>query len=563
MEEGNSSNKNNLTSSMKNKSRVSKLATGRPPLHPSSLTNAAAPRRRREQDQHIPISNIIRVMRQILPASANICDEAKETIQECISKFINHITEEANKIRSEEQRKVLTADDIVAAMFKKRFESYADLLSTYLYRYREAEGKDDFIQVLRLRLLRPDAGMVPPPVMADPYFYPHDVGTVNSTMTNFDAGSSSFGSTFNSLMPNFDAGSSSFGSTFNSTMPNFDAGSSSFGSTVNSTMTNFDAGSSSCGSTVNSTMMNFDAESFGSTFNSTMTKFDVGSSSFGSTVNSTMTNFDAGSSSYGSTVNSTMTNFDAGSSSFGKTVNSTMTNFDAGSSSFGSTFNSTMMNFDAGSSCNSIGGGCNEYDGHWYGVTGIGGGRRSEYTGQGYDSTINPMMTNFVGSYNNNFGGYTGQGYDSTINPMADIDGGHGMVDISGCHGESVNQRYGDGLVVIGGGSGQYADHGYGVDIGGGGAGENVDQGYASTTNNSMMSFGVLEIANQNEDFKEMLVRQNMDLWSRRNDKIFNGKELLHHMIIERVQKLVEDCVKYLAKIYGAVGMRRKRSPKV
>ncbi|XP_021768340.1 nuclear transcription factor Y subunit B-6-like [Chenopodium quinoa] len=89
---------------------------------------------------------MIRVMRQILPSNAKITDEAKETIQECISKFINYISEEANEIRKVEQRKV-------------------------------PEGKDDYIQALRMRLfrpiaVRPGAAIVPPPIMADPYFYP-------------------------------------------------------------------------------------------------------------------------------------------------------------------------------------------------------------------------------------------------------------------------------------------------------------------------------------------------------------------------------------------------------
>uniref|UniRef100_A0A803NDD7 Transcription factor CBF/NF-Y/archaeal histone domain-containing protein n=1 Tax=Chenopodium quinoa TaxID=63459 RepID=A0A803NDD7_CHEQI len=416
--------------------------SGRPPRHPSSSTNEVAPRRRERDQHHIPISNVIRVMRQILPASAKITDDAKETIQECISKFIAHISEEANKIRTEELRKVVTADDIVAAMSKKGFEYYADVLSTYLYRYREAEGKDDFTRVLRMRLSRPivvgpDAGKVPPPVMADPYFYPHHGVSIGG-------GGGGHGQYVNQGYA-----------------PGTGGGHDGYGMAVIG-----------------------------------------GGDEFVNHV-------------YGNTIDSTMMNFDAGSSSYGSTVNSTMMNFDAGSSSYGSTVNGTMMNFHVGSSCNNIGGGCNEYDGHWYGETGIGGGH-SEYAGQGYDSTINPMMNpNFVGSYNNNdFGGGRGI-YDDHRYGVSNIGGnadhGYGMVDISGGHGESVNQRYGDGVAGIGGASGQYADRGYGVDIGGGGGvGEIVDQGYASTINNTMMNdFSVLESSSYNYIDNNVLLEYN------------------------------------------------------
>ncbi|XP_021731357.1 nuclear transcription factor Y subunit B-6-like [Chenopodium quinoa] len=145
---------------------------GRPPLHPSSTNN------HREQE-YIPIANVIRVMRQVLPSNGQITDEAKETIQECISKFINYVSKEANEIRKVEQRKVISANDLVAAMSRLKLGHYAEPLLTYLNRYREVEGTDDFIQALRMRLFRPIAvrpgvAIVPPPVMADPYFNPHE-----------------------------------------------------------------------------------------------------------------------------------------------------------------------------------------------------------------------------------------------------------------------------------------------------------------------------------------------------------------------------------------------------
>uniref|UniRef100_A0A803MBA6 Transcription factor CBF/NF-Y/archaeal histone domain-containing protein n=1 Tax=Chenopodium quinoa TaxID=63459 RepID=A0A803MBA6_CHEQI len=90
-------------------------------------------------------------MRQVLPSNGQITDEAKETIQECISKFINYVSKEANEIRKVEQRKVISANDLVAAMSRLKLGHYAEPLLTYLNRYREVEGTDDFIQALRMR----------------------------------------------------------------------------------------------------------------------------------------------------------------------------------------------------------------------------------------------------------------------------------------------------------------------------------------------------------------------------------------------------------------------------
>ncbi|GFS45656.1 nuclear factor Y, subunit B6 [Actinidia rufa] len=39
----------------------------------------------REQDRFMPIANVIRIMRKILPPHAKISDDSKEIIQECVS----------------------------------------------------------------------------------------------------------------------------------------------------------------------------------------------------------------------------------------------------------------------------------------------------------------------------------------------------------------------------------------------------------------------------------------------------------------------------------------------
>ncbi|RWR83384.1 transcription factor LEC1 [Cinnamomum micranthum f. kanehirae] len=94
----------------------------------------------REQDRFMPIANVIRIMRKVLPTHAKISDDAKETIQECVSEYISFITSEANDKCQREQRKTITAEDVLWAMSKLGFDDYIEPLTAYLHRYRELEG---------------------------------------------------------------------------------------------------------------------------------------------------------------------------------------------------------------------------------------------------------------------------------------------------------------------------------------------------------------------------------------------------------------------------------------
>ncbi|KAJ9180802.1 hypothetical protein P3X46_009009 [Hevea brasiliensis] len=100
----------------------------------------------REQDRFMPIANVIRIMRKILPPHAKISDDAKETIQECVSEYISFITSEANERCQREQRKTITAEDVLYAMSKLGFDDYIEPLTVYLHRYREIEGERSSIR---------------------------------------------------------------------------------------------------------------------------------------------------------------------------------------------------------------------------------------------------------------------------------------------------------------------------------------------------------------------------------------------------------------------------------
>ncbi|KAL8105321.1 hypothetical protein AgCh_029204 [Apium graveolens] len=93
-----------------------------------------------EQDLRLPIANIGRIMKQILPPNAKISKEGKETMQECVSEFICFITEEASEKCREDKRKILSGDDICWAMQNLGMENFAGPLRRYLQRYKQFEG---------------------------------------------------------------------------------------------------------------------------------------------------------------------------------------------------------------------------------------------------------------------------------------------------------------------------------------------------------------------------------------------------------------------------------------
>ncbi|XP_009775948.1 nuclear transcription factor Y subunit B-4-like [Nicotiana tabacum] len=95
----------------------------------------------KEQDRLLPIANVGRIMKQILPQNAKISKEAKETMQECVSEFISFVTGEASDKCHKEKRKTVNGDDTCWALGSLGFDNYAEPLKRYLHRYRESEGE--------------------------------------------------------------------------------------------------------------------------------------------------------------------------------------------------------------------------------------------------------------------------------------------------------------------------------------------------------------------------------------------------------------------------------------
>ena len=91
----------------------------------------------KEQDRILPIANIGRIMKKMLPANAKVAKEGKECMQECVSEFISFITSEASERCLQDKRKTVNGDDIIWALNTLGFDNYVEPLRIYLAKYRD------------------------------------------------------------------------------------------------------------------------------------------------------------------------------------------------------------------------------------------------------------------------------------------------------------------------------------------------------------------------------------------------------------------------------------------
>jgi nuclear transcription Y subunit beta len=97
----------------------------------------AAPHEPREQDRFLPIANVARIMKRVVPDGAKVNKDAKEAVQESVSEFISFVTSEAIDKCQQEKRKTINGDDILWAMGTLGFDRYIEPLRLYLQKYRE------------------------------------------------------------------------------------------------------------------------------------------------------------------------------------------------------------------------------------------------------------------------------------------------------------------------------------------------------------------------------------------------------------------------------------------
>jgi len=91
-----------------------------------------------EQDRFLPIANVARIMKRVVPPSGKLSKESKECVQECVTEFIQFIVAEASERCTMEKRKTITCEDLLQAFSSLSFDPYVDVLKAYIEKYRQA-----------------------------------------------------------------------------------------------------------------------------------------------------------------------------------------------------------------------------------------------------------------------------------------------------------------------------------------------------------------------------------------------------------------------------------------
>ncbi|SBT77339.1 CCAAT-box DNA binding protein subunit B, putative [Plasmodium ovale] len=108
--------------------------------HLSNTDLSHKKKNKNENETLLPIANISRIMKRILPASAKVAKESKDIIRECVTEFIQFLTSEASDRCLRERRKTISGEDILFSMEKLGFNDYAEPLSEYLNKWKQLKG---------------------------------------------------------------------------------------------------------------------------------------------------------------------------------------------------------------------------------------------------------------------------------------------------------------------------------------------------------------------------------------------------------------------------------------
>ncbi|KAI9028628.1 histone-fold-containing protein [Hyaloraphidium curvatum] len=96
----------------------------------------------KEHDRFLPDANVSRIIKSVLPETAKIAKDAKDSILECASEFISFITSEAAEHCLSEDRKALTGEDVLWAMGQLGFDDYEAVMETFLDNLKQSGPGD-------------------------------------------------------------------------------------------------------------------------------------------------------------------------------------------------------------------------------------------------------------------------------------------------------------------------------------------------------------------------------------------------------------------------------------
>uniref|UniRef100_A0ACD5Z3Z9 Uncharacterized protein n=1 Tax=Avena sativa TaxID=4498 RepID=A0ACD5Z3Z9_AVESA len=88
----------------------------------------------------LPMANVVRLMRQVLPPNVKIAESAKLLTHDCAVEFIGFVGGEASQRARVEHRRTVAPEDFTWSFRSLGFDSYVQPMQTYLRGYREYDS---------------------------------------------------------------------------------------------------------------------------------------------------------------------------------------------------------------------------------------------------------------------------------------------------------------------------------------------------------------------------------------------------------------------------------------
>ncbi|KAE8780255.1 Nuclear transcription factor Y subunit B-1 [Hordeum vulgare] len=85
----------------------------------------------------LPMANVVRLMRRVLPSNVKIAESAKQLTHDCAVEFVGFVGGEASERARSEYRRTVAPEDFTWSCQSLGFDSYVQPMQTYLRGYRE------------------------------------------------------------------------------------------------------------------------------------------------------------------------------------------------------------------------------------------------------------------------------------------------------------------------------------------------------------------------------------------------------------------------------------------
>uniref|UniRef100_A0A0E0K4P7 Transcription factor CBF/NF-Y/archaeal histone domain-containing protein n=1 Tax=Oryza punctata TaxID=4537 RepID=A0A0E0K4P7_ORYPU len=87
----------------------------------------------------LPMANLIRLMKKVLPGKAKIGGAAKGLTHDCAVEFVGFVGDEASEKAKAEHRRTIAPEDYLGSFGDLGFDRYIEPMEAYIHGYREFE----------------------------------------------------------------------------------------------------------------------------------------------------------------------------------------------------------------------------------------------------------------------------------------------------------------------------------------------------------------------------------------------------------------------------------------